>query len=557
MAHDMAPLPTSGKVRRLELVVCIGIILFGAAVRLPGLSGGDLWADDAWIALTAKVGLHQALQIAANTPLLGLLLRQWIAIDPGTTWFAQLLPMLAGLGAIPAVWWLARCLRAALWTKAVVALMAATAPAAILYGTRVKEYPFELLFGTLLMVGLAKTVALPDSRWRWVLVGGVLVACLSSGLLTVFSLAVVVALGVSLLRSTERPRGSIAALAIMVCCVAGSVLLLYRSVPPALQRFWEPWEIVRPLHRSGIDRSIALMGSGIAHGIAGIPQPTGPFPLTIALSNSQIFVGWLLAIVEVLLLLAAVLVVVRRLGARNEPAASVGLGAIGVLALAIAGAAVGKLPLGGGRTDLWWYPAVWALSILVLEALRSQLVGRQFAHRRASSAPALLAVGLVPILILASLGIWFRAWYPHQDIRSLVTSIEPKLRTGDWIVVGGKNQWTWAYDGVTPVAFHYDRHSQRWTEGFNLSVDRPPDAITRLAAGMPPACASTRRIWVIGYQASVASPSAYRLTGPAGRVDQSDIVAVPLLARSGFHLHSTVQGDGVYASLWTHEGPCT
>ena len=148
---DGAPRPRV--TRRAEQLVVVGICVLGLALRLPGLTSGDLWADDAWLAMAARVPLREVSHLTLTTPLLSYFLAGWIRLDPSSSWWAQLPGLLASIAAIYVVWLLAVEIGVGLFARLAVTLMAACSPGAVEYSLRIKEYPSELLIGALLLYG--------------------------------------------------------------------------------------------------------------------------------------------------------------------------------------------------------------------------------------------------------------------------------------------------------------------------------------------------------------------------------------------------------------------
>ena len=155
----------------LELVGVVALVALGAYTRAHGFTNLDLWFDDAWAAMPARVGLSDAVHMVLTAPGYGLAMRSWIRLDPATTWWAQLPAYVLGLARDP------RRLRAGplalrnpRWVAFGAAIVVTVSPLAVQYATRVKEYPFDLLAACALLA-LAERVrraprgdASPSSR---------------------------------------------------------------------------------------------------------------------------------------------------------------------------------------------------------------------------------------------------------------------------------------------------------------------------------------------------------------------------------------------------------
>lgn len=534
-------------ISRAEKIGGAAVGLFGLALRLPGLTSGDLWADDAWLAMAARVPLREVSHVTLTTPLLSYFLAGWIRLDPSPSWWAQLPGLVMGVAAIFVVWRLAAEIGVGVFARLAVALMAASSPGAIEYSMRVKEYPSELLIGALLLLALA--------RWRrtrhrtpliWLGVGGVL-ACFWSGSLV----AEVGVIAVVVMVSGRRQREAIVvAGALLVACATAALTFLSR-LPPSLNIFWAPQEIQHLGVASSTSRNLALIGNGVAHGLVGVPLLVGKFPLVLALSPHQVRLGHLQAAVEVLCLsLAAFVVVVTR--RRREPAATIGVTSLGIIGAALAGALLGKAPLGGVRTDLWWYPAAWVLSALVLDAMARRLTTR--------GAPPLLvqAVGVTTLLGIAAVGLAFPAWYPTTDLRGVIAAIGRPLGPHDAVLVAGRIPFTWAYDGVGPFQIDHDHGVHRMTNGYGVSVSRPPDVRQEIISSPASMCQRFTAIFIVTSDNSLASPSAYRLPTPTqSHLNAAHAAAKTTLLNHGWTVTSTRRRAGVVATELRHNGLCS
>ena len=157
----------AGAVGRVTAAECVGVaalLALGAYSRAHGFSNLDLWFDDAWAAMPARVGLSAAIHMVLTAPGYGLAMRSWIRLDPVTTWWAQLPAFVLGLLAIPAVYALIRWLRNPRWVALGAAVVITVSPLAVQYATRVKEYPFDLLAACALLALAERARRAPSSR---------------------------------------------------------------------------------------------------------------------------------------------------------------------------------------------------------------------------------------------------------------------------------------------------------------------------------------------------------------------------------------------------------
>lgn len=141
-------LPAAG---RLDALVLAFALLLASVVRAPFLSE-SLWYDE--IAAFLGYGMHGPGAALGNystqaNHILQTALTSISASALGVSEFSLRLPALvAGLGAIPAVWWLGREARAPVAARAA-AIAVALMPIAVLASTEARGYAFMLLFAAL------------------------------------------------------------------------------------------------------------------------------------------------------------------------------------------------------------------------------------------------------------------------------------------------------------------------------------------------------------------------------------------------------------------------
>jgi hypothetical protein len=545
-------------VTRLEIALCSAIVLFGASIRLPGLSASDLWEDDAWLVLPAKVGLHQALRMDVSTPLFLLVLRQWALLDPGTTAFIQFLPLVASIAGIAALWWLVRTLGGSLWTRAIVTLFGAVTPDAVEYSVRVKEYSVEVLLGLLLLIGLAKAVEHPTPRRAMTLLVLSVLACLTSGVLVLFVAAVLAAYVLFGVRRRDRlDRWWEASVAGTGIAIGATYLAFYDQIPPALQRFWSTFEFT-PSNTHTWNQTLSIIGEGVAHGFLGTPLLVGQFPDAFsAITKTQYEHASWLAMVLLVVVLAIMAHVLWRARSDTSGRSAAGVASVVVLVVASVASATGHAPLGGGRTDMWWYPAAWCtLAIVLDDLLRAVVPGPRTGSgvRRRSIA---VACGALLLVVAVPFGIHFRAWYPTQDVRALLREHQAQILPTDWVFVARPVSFAWAYYGLGPFHIVFDDTGVQTEQGWSVSVDRFD--VQRLLSTDPAVlCRRTRRIWWIGSNPYASNPNNYRITTGSllREVDQTMAPFTTLLSL-GWSRTQVIVGNGVNAQLFTHPGACT
>ena len=77
--------------------------------------------------------------------------RTLLVLGPSGTWWAQLLPFVAGVACIPAIYALARYFKFSRGGGLILAVLVAASPVCVTYSTRVKEYPADFLTACLLI----------------------------------------------------------------------------------------------------------------------------------------------------------------------------------------------------------------------------------------------------------------------------------------------------------------------------------------------------------------------------------------------------------------------
>ena len=543
------------RITGLEYALCSLIVLFGASIRVTGLTSGDLWADDAWITLPVRVGLREAIRMDVSTPLFVLLLREWASVDVASTPFVQLLPLLASLLAIAAVWWLVRTVGGRMWTRVLVTTLAAVNPMAVVYATRVKEYSIEELLGVLLLITLVKTIQRPAPGRLMALLGLSVVACVTSGALVLFVAGILIAATIQGLRTgLQRDRFWLATVFGTALAMGASYLIFYNHIPPLLNAFWSPFE-VSSLNQFPLTHTAGLIGNGIAHGFVGVPLQVGPFPYTYQLSNAGFAVALATAAVVFVFMIALMAGALWITRAGLTGAGTAAIASTSVILIAMLASVTGHVPLGGGRTDLWWYPAAWCLIAIVLEAaftMFDPLVARQSTHGRKLIT---IASSILLVVIVVPFGIDNRSWYPAQDVRALVLQHRAEIRPTDWIDFSSYNSWSWALYGLGPFHIWFNRGKVHTEKGWVVVNDKF-DVQQILNTDPSSICTRTRRIWWIGVNSSANNPSSYRLSGPSASVINPPGSVFTKFLSLGWQESQLILGQGVHAILYTHPGTC-
>jgi Dolichyl-phosphate-mannose-protein mannosyltransferase len=447
--------------------ILAGIVAFGAGVRAIGFSSLGLWRDDAWAALSSRVGLGTALHMGETAPGFYLVERSWILLHPGSTWWAQLLPYLLGVLCIPAIYLVARFFGQRVPVALLAAFVTSVSPVCVTYSTRIKEYQADFLLSCLLLV-VGEAVRRQPGVRRWV----ALVGCSVLGLFVSASVAPVI-IGVWLGVVTIRSRRVITAAA----ATGGGCLLVaalfYRHVSPSLHAFWAPFY----LHFNSFGGLLASLYESVLHlevlmvgGFDSTPTELVLFFLAVtALIGVGLFGG--------------------------GPYRGAGL----VLGAALVSSALGLVPLGTGRTDEVLYPAV----LLLIGSGLGRLAPRcllLLATRRSKVMASLVMAGLLCVPLVSNLTLY--RGYPGVDVKGLAAKVTAQLRPGDHIVVNELMRYSWAlYEDPKP----HLRFGPAWSTGFTVvstqattliapseyyEGDSHPEAWAR-------SLASYRRLWFV------------------------------------------------------------
>ncbi|MEI7479274.1 MAG: hypothetical protein WCK25_03090, partial [Actinomycetes bacterium] len=144
--------------RLFDVLALTAIVGLGLWTRIPGFSRYDLWFDDAWAALPAKVSFATANKMVATTPAYSLAMRAWLQVGPKSTIWAQSPSFVFSMVGIVAIYFLVRHFAFSRTLGLLASLTIAAGPVTSLYATRMKEYAADFLIACLIL-GLAE-------RWR-------------------------------------------------------------------------------------------------------------------------------------------------------------------------------------------------------------------------------------------------------------------------------------------------------------------------------------------------------------------------------------------------------
>ena len=227
--------------RRLDVVEGVAlavIVVVGLWLRLAGMTSHGLWRDDAWVAMSSRVSMGTALRMGATAPGFTMIERAWILLDPGSSRWAQALPVALGVAGIVTMFCLSRYLGLSTWLSLATAAFVALSPVTIAYSTHAKQYSTDVVLAcALLALGEAARRRRPERRRL-----GALAVASCAGLVISASVAVVI-IGVwaMLLITSRRDRDgrvqviTVGAITAVSCALA---LLFYAHLSTALHLFW-------------------------------------------------------------------------------------------------------------------------------------------------------------------------------------------------------------------------------------------------------------------------------------------------------------------------------
>lgn len=339
------------------------LTIFGAIIRARTFVGTGLKGDDAWVALSSKVGLGTAWHMWATVPGFGFIERWWIILGPNRTWWYQLPDYVCGVAAVPAIYFLSRYFKLGRGAALAVAVVVCTSPICVEYSTRLKEYPFDFLLSCLLL-------ALAEAARRRPERGPLLALAVASAAAFLVSASlgiVVVGLWVALVICARRERPAlwrilvIGAAGAAACVVFAAVF--YAHLSPQLTRYWRGYFIKHSSFSAFATSSVHTAKHVLDPNLFGLPSDLSTL-------------GFGLVVVITCLALSVIALI-------GDPA-MLGPALVIVGALVASGAQV--IPLGTGRTDECLYPALLMLIAVgathALDPVRAAFHGDL--HRRRS-----------------------------------------------------------------------------------------------------------------------------------------------------------------------------
>jgi hypothetical protein len=443
--QDVTPWESDGRSRLLTAVALLILVGTGTAMRVQGLTSLGFYRDDAWAAMSSRVGLGTAWHMWVTAPGFSFLERSFIGLGPATTWWAQIPPLLAGIAAIPAMYLLARHVGFHRVAGLVLALLVCVSPVCVVYSSRVKEYGTAFLVACAVLWVAESARRRPDGTRLLILAAVSVLAFAVSASLGPVLAGVWLAVAISAV-GQRRLRWDVVAVAVVVIGACGAVAaIFYSHLSPALSKFW------------GLNY--------ITHGSAAQFLSTSGrvlWDVYAQLLN-------LTAVTSVVRLVLLVLLLgLSFLGAYRNAAM---LGPACVVVVAACASAAHVAPLGTGRTDEYLYPALLLLlgagAVRLWVGLRARLSPERL--RVAGSAIAVMALLVAGVLIGDAIAT--TPSYPGVGVQALVAKLQRTAEPTDHIVVGELTRYPWAYYEDRPLRL---RFGPDWSTNFTV-VSTDPD----------------------------------------------------------------------------------
>jgi len=401
-----------------QIGILIGIVMLAAVTRVPQLSSGTLYRDDAWMALTNRVSLSTALHMVTTTPGYTLFIREWTSLAPHATWFAELPNFVASLAAIVAIYAFLRWERFPAWIALSGAFLLAISRSATTFAAHVKPYSFSILT-TILLLWLAERVRREASLQKLVVLAlaSVLVSALSftSAVIVVAIFAILV---IESLVNGSRQIQTIVTAAVVLVGLLIIYWLVHDQITPALRSSWSD----HYLHLSSPGQAVTTTHRTVSRLLRGL----GFYPQA----------SWMSPIGYIAEIVVAALIAIGAVTSWRRQAIP-----LTVLVIAFILSATHRLPLGTDRTDTYLYPCL----ILIMA---SGLIWSSRSSRRLPHTIAVLGIALSLTLmgVLAIESIRETPSYTGGNLEPAAAAVRHELRQpGTVLLVQGTARWPWAY----------------------------------------------------------------------------------------------------------------
>lgn len=423
--------------------LALGIItVVGTLLRLRGLTTGGLWRDDAWVAMSSRVGLGTAWHMWLTAPGFFFIERTWIALHLNSTVWDQMPPLFMGIAAMPAAFALTRYFRFPRWLCLGAALTICVSPTCMIYSTRIKEYGGDFLLACLIL-GLGEAARRNPGRRELVRLGLITVCsfAISASTLPVI-LGVWFVVAATALRDPQSRRRCLMVAGPAVVACLGIAAIFDSHLSPVIRRDFVGNYFNLSSPHAFVSGACAFISSLYVRMIGlGDGKQWGP-PLLFVVVSALIILG---------------------LRSRRDM-----LAPALVMGAALVACALGEVPLGTGRTDVVLYPA---LLLLIASGIAS--VHQWLASRITSSSTRRMTFGGTAAVMVAALligGIGVANAYPATDTRALAAVVSHQMKPGDHIVVDELMRYPWAYYEDTPLHLAF---SSKYAAGFTVISTQP------------------------------------------------------------------------------------
>jgi mannosyltransferase len=398
--------------RHAALIVA-GLTLIGALLRIYRLGSKSLWFDEAalwWIgAGSPSEVLAKNISSNAAPPLFAFVIALTRTVGD-SEWLLRAVPCLAGIAAIPAVYWLARRFLDR-GPACFAALLVAVSPMHVYYSQQVREYTLAATLGAVVLALFA------GARWKddwrtWTLL--TLTCCVSIFVhygLAVLVLGLNVVAGAMALRMDDRRRFlSRWALSQALVTLAVVAVMKLALVPQWQQRPPDEYSHIQDAYWSGSLSSLR----------------------DLAFHNTRDLLRLVCRLWAFTALLVAVGLVECVRDRRKRPALALAL-VPWLLTLALA--LCRKFPYSGGRQNIYLLPM-----LCVIGAAGFSLLGRADRHR---------IVAACIVAFCAGAGVLYTVRMLHapgkEDMRPIAAKLAEEARPGDSIVVNFSARHAFSY----------------------------------------------------------------------------------------------------------------
>ena len=436
----------------LPLVV---LTLLGALLRLYHLGFKALWFDEAvtyWISKGSTLSEILHLNATQNSaPLLFTMLTSFMLNFGETEFVLRLVPWLAGVLSIPAIYFLARQF-VSQYPAFICAILVALAPTQVRYSQELREYSLTFLLATLIL--LFFTMYLQKNKLKYLVL---MTGCMFLGMFTQYGLAVLI-IGMNIcflvnwLVSKDRVAKKILMWGIAQLVVLGAAIAVYiTSLSYHLTPGWGADSSANYLSTSYWSGGFPSLFHFIWSKSLGLFEFAFPKPIFLQLT-----------------LLGLIVLLVDR---RHK---MVLLMFVAPMLLTVILSMIQYYPYGGIRQDIFLTPLIYILAGFGASCLLRLDKSR-------------LVVTLLLFFLVVN-GLYF-SWHvvnqnSVENLRPIVAKLQKSYKPGDKIYV--------YYAAYPAFSYYYREHSEMWVIG-----TRNRDEITNYYAEVDAALASNNPVWMV------------------------------------------------------------